>query len=104
MAGVALEESSRICGGEAVCPGRRAVRAGEKRRAAGEGDRDAPEETGAAFAEVARHAAELPETRSVADARGRRQNGCGAGFRIRENQLAPGGAGGDERDIHFSAR
>ncbi len=28
------------------------------------------------------------EARSVADARGRRQNGCGAGFRIRENQPA----------------
>ena len=54
------------------------------------------------LAEVARHAAELPEARSVADARGRRQNGCGAGFRIRENQPAPGGAGGDERDVHVS--
>jgi hypothetical protein len=43
-------------------------------------------------------------TGSVADARGRRQNGCGAGFRIREDQPASSGPGSDERDVHVSTR
>jgi transposase len=48
-------------------------------------------------------AAELPETGSVADARGRRKNGRGAGFRIREDHLAQGGPSGDAKDVHISA-
>jgi hypothetical protein len=65
-------------------------------------DGHAAEEAGAAVAKVARHAAELSEAGSVADAGGRSQNGCGTGFRIRENQLAVGGPGGDEGYVHFS--
>jgi len=73
-------------------------------RAAGQRDGDAAEKTGAAAAEVARDAAELSEAGSVADARGRRQNGCGTGFRICENQPTSGGPGSDARDVHVSTR
>src|SRR5437660_6365141 len=102
MAGTAVAESTRVGGSEAVCPGGRVIRARQKRRAAGQRDRDAAEEAGTAAAEVARHAAELSEAGSVADARGRRQNGCGTGFWIRENQSAASGPGSDEDDVHVS--
>src|SRR5882672_5409763 len=104
MAGTAVAESSRIGGSEAVCPGGRVIRTGQKRRAAGQRDGDAAEEAGAAPAQVAHHAAELSKAGSVADARGRRQNGCGTGFRIRENQPASSGPGSDEGDVHVSTR
>jgi transposase len=35
---------------------------------------------------------------------GARQNGCGTGFRIRENQLASSGPGSHEGDVHISTR
>src|SRR5437660_12118250 len=104
MAGTAVAESTRVGGSEAVCPGGRVIRARQKRRAAGQRDGDAAEEAGAAVVEVARHAAELSEARSVADARGLRQNGCGTGFRICENQVASSGPGSHEGDVHVSTR
>ena len=35
---------------------------------------------------------------------GRRKNGRGAGFRIREDQPAPGGPTGDAGDVHIATR
>ena len=68
--------------------GRRIVCAGQERRPAGERDRDPAQEAGALAAEAASHAAQLPEARSVADARRRGQKGSRTRFRIREDQLA----------------
>src|SRR3954453_8729683 len=104
MAGTAVAESSRIRGSEAVCPRERVIRARQKQRAKSQRDGDAAEEAGAAAAEVAGDATELSEARSVADARGRRQNGWGTSFRIRENQPAANGPGSDKGNVHVSAR
>ena len=84
----AVAEGARLGGSEAIQPGRRVVRAGQERRPAGERDRHAAQETGAAAAEAARHAAQLSEAGPVADAGRRRQNRSRPRVRIREDPLA----------------
>src|SRR5258708_2783555 len=59
---------------------------------------------GEAVEEVTRHAAELPETRPVADARGRGQDGGRACLRIRPDQLAQGRSGGHPQEFYFPTR
>jgi IS4 transposase len=65
VAGSALAKSARIGGSKAVCRGRRAVRVGQKRGAACEGESHAAEKTGSLTAQVARHAAQRSATRPV---------------------------------------
>src|SRR5882724_5883213 len=103
MAGAALAESARVGGSETIRPGWRVVCAGQERRAAGQGDCDSAQETGAAAAEAARDATERPEAGPVIDADRRRKNGRWAGFRIGEDQSAQGGPSGDAGDFHISA-
>src|SRR5260370_34216910 len=104
MAGAALAESARVGGSETIRPGWRVVCAGQERRPAGQGDCHSAQEAGAATAEVARDATELPEAGPVTDAGRRRKNGRRAGFRIGEDQPAQGGPSGVAGDVPISTR